>query len=208
MPCSRSGTKLVYTRSVRSNSGRKPCPGPWRNAQEQHRLKHKPHHSPLSQSLVESLAIQSAAHGRELLTKILGMCCRDMPVVGVLILPDLANGEVVRPTALLQYLESNHAGLLSALVGQRLEQGYAVVLTGRGHVHMRHHVTRARRTPGSRTGDVHAAVQPVVNRADEIWFDLVAQGIGVRSPDMGVVALPVLPDRHRCELIRRGNALP
>src|ERR1700730_13750416 len=203
MPCSRYGTKLLYTRSVRSNSGRQTCSGPWRNAQERHWLKHKPHHSPLSQGLVESLVIQSAAHGRELLTKILGMRCRDMPVVGVLILPDLDNGEVVRPTALLQSLESNHAGRLSALVGQRFEQGYAVILAGRGHVHMRHHVNRARRTRGGRAGDVHAAVQPVVNRADEIWFDLVAQGIGVRSPDMGVVALPVLPDRPRCELIRR-----
>src|SRR3984893_15700740 len=201
MPCSRSGTKLVYTRSVRSNSGRQTCPGPWRNAQEQHRLKHKPHHSPLSQSLVESLVIQSAAHGRELLTKILGMCWRDMPVVGVLILPDLDNGEVVWPTGLLQYLESNYAGLLSALVGQRFEQGYAVIFAGRGHVHMRHHMNRTRRTRGGRTGDVHAAVHPVVNRADAMRFDLVAQGIGIRGRDMGIVALPVLPDRHRCELI-------
>src|ERR1700730_18571773 len=111
MPCSRSGTKLVYTRSVRSNSGRQTCPGPWRNAQEQHRLKHKPHHSPLSQSLVESLDIQSAAHGRALLTKIICMFCPYIPVVGVLILSGLDDGEVVPATALLQSLESNHAGL-------------------------------------------------------------------------------------------------
>jgi 2-phospho-L-lactate/phosphoenolpyruvate guanylyltransferase len=176
---------------------------PTRTHAQQHRLKHKPHHPAWAslQGLVESLVIQSAAHGRELLTKIPGMCCSDMPVVGVLILPDLDNGEVVWPTGLLQYLESNYAGLLSALVGQRFEQGYAVILAGRGHVHMRHHMNRTRRTCGGRTGDVHAAVHPVVNRADEMRFDLVAQGIGIRGRDMRIVVLPVLPDRHRCELI-------
>src|SRR5262249_4024696 len=55
--------------------------------------------------LVQPLVIERAAHGRELLAKFLGRRRRDVGVVCVLVLPDFNHREVVRPVALLEYVE-------------------------------------------------------------------------------------------------------
>src|SRR5262249_55992970 len=50
-------------------------------------------------------------------------------------------------------------------------------------------------------------VDPIVDRADEIWLDPVAKFLAVSGGQMRVVGLLVLPDGHDRELIGWGRAL-
>src|SRR5580700_5582385 len=65
--------------------------------------------------LVEAVVVQRAHHGSELFAELLGGRGDDMSVDRAAILPDLVDGEVVRPVALLPRLEAHRAGLLAAV---------------------------------------------------------------------------------------------
>src|SRR6516225_3577067 len=83
-----------------------------------------------------------------------------------------------------------------------------LVLLRRGNVDMRHHDDLV--GPAFSSGcpcDLHARVHPIVDCADEIWFDLLAKFPAVSGGQMRVVGLLVLPDRHDRELIGWGRAL-
>src|SRR6266849_5476119 len=114
---------------------------------------------------------------------------------------------MVRPTGLLKYFKARSARLLAAVIDQRFEGGYAIVLLGRRDIHVGHDENRAGRALGSRPRDLHATVQPIVDRADEMRPDLVAELLAVGGGSMCVKSLLVSPDRHDRKLIRRRHAL-
>src|SRR5262249_12304265 len=140
--------------------------------------------------LVQPLVIERAAHGRELVAKIFGWRRRDVGLVCALVLPDFNYREVVRPVALLEHVEAHGPCLLAAVRHQGLERRNTLVLFRRRNVHMRHHDDRA--TPVFccwRPCDLHARVYPIVDRADEMWLDLVAKFLAVSGGRMCVVGL-------------------
>src|SRR5215831_19329364 len=158
--------------------------------------------------LVQPLVIERAAHGRELVAKIFGWRRRDVGLVCALVLPDFNYREVVRPVALLEHVEAHGTCLLAAVRHQGLERRNTLVLFRRRNVHMRHHDDRATAVFCCwRPCDLHARVYPIVDRADEMWLDLVAKFLAVSGGQMCVVGLLVLPDRHDRELVGWGRAL-
>src|SRR5262245_62246844 len=144
--------------------------------------------------LVQALVIERAAHGRELVAKTFGRRRRDVGLVCALVLPDFNHREVVRPVALLEHVEAHGTRLLAAVRHQGLERRNALVLLRRRNVHMGHHNDRAAPLfSGGRPCDLHARVDPIVDRADEVWLDLVAKFLAVSGGQMCVVGLLVLP---------------
>src|SRR5262249_4560676 len=82
------------------------------------------------------------------------------------------------------------------------------VLLRRRNVHMGHHNDRAAPIFCCwRPCDLHARVYPIVDRADEIWLDLVAKFLAVSGGQMCVVGLLVLPDLHDRRLVGWRRAL-
>src|SRR5262252_2385473 len=140
--------------------------------------------------LVEPFVVERATHGRELVAKFFGRRRRDVGVVGALVLPDGNHREVVRPVALLEHVEAHGTWLLAAVRHQGLERCNTLVLLRRRNVDMRHHDDRpARNFFCRRSCDLHARVHPIVDRADEIWLDLLAKFLAVRGGLMRVVGL-------------------
>ena len=160
-----------------------------------------------SNSLVQALVVERAGHRRERVAEFLILRRDDVIVVGLLVLPDLDHGEMVRPAGLLEHLEAHHAGFLAAVGGQRLERGDALVLARRRHVDMGHHEDRA----GRDLGAAAAISKPECTRSSirlmSCGFIFSRKSLVCAAADMGVVGLLVLPDRHHHELVRRRDAL-
>src|SRR5262245_11417799 len=115
---------------------------------------------------------------------------------------------MVRPVALLEDVEAHGTRLLAAVRHQCLERCNTLVLFRRRNVDMRHHDDLVGRAFSSWCPcDLHARVHPIVDCADEIWFDFRAKFLAVSGGQMRVVSLLVLPDRHDRELIGWGRAL-
>src|SRR6516164_2219638 len=123
--------------------------------------------------LVEPFVVERAAHGRELIAKFFGRRRRDVGVVGALVFPDCDHREMVRPVALLEDVEAHGTRLLAAVRHQCLERCDALVLLRRRNIDMRHHDDLVGPAFSSWCPcDLHARVHPIVDCADEIWFDL------------------------------------
>src|SRR6266536_1730203 len=119
-----------------------------------------------------------------------------------LVLPDFNHREVVRPVALLEHVEAHGTCFLAAVRHQGLERRNTLVLLRRRNVHMGHHDDRAAPVFCRwRPCDLHARMDPIVDRADEIWLDLVAELLGVSGGQMRVIGLLVLPERHHRVLV-------
>src|SRR5262245_6604898 len=57
--------------------------------------------------LVQSLIVERAAHGRELVAKSLGRRRRDVGVIRALVFPDFDHRKVIRPVTMLEHLEAH-----------------------------------------------------------------------------------------------------